>query len=290
MDILVPYPPNSPLAYNEDEIVGLITEIYVMLIALCYYNREDVVFPPADTSRHILKSPLVQELTPRAVSLLERIPYCTRRIHDRPFLYPYSFPINYLDEEEFRLGREPLPGSRGDAARKLQPHDVAISTCFDPEGTTLISDTEGNSIQRITGPSTPEENKRWDHDIVYEFPDTWFAYRNYPGYHAASVLRNYIGRLKSLSVVPNSSGGRLVYGSLLLWGGKELRSILNDEYGWPENFGENDWARHYEGVWEDASNRAGERLDNLTEAENNRMLSEYPEDDIVLKLSRYCIA
>lgn len=46
------FPDDSPLAYNEDELVTVLTDIYKLFIEVAYLPEEGVLFPPQDTGRH----------------------------------------------------------------------------------------------------------------------------------------------------------------------------------------------------------------------------------------------
>lgn len=157
--ILSPPLPGSSLAYNEDEIVALITQIYTLMIALCYISIDDVLFPPHDTGRHILNAARCAELGlhPHVVSLLERLPFLKEWIE----FYVDSRVINYLDETDMSLCRDPhhmhrimrhdpyqiarypkYPGRDEDYI--LQPQDVALTKMLSRDGRTWILDIEAS--------------------------------------------------------------------------------------------------------------------------------------------------
>lgn len=161
--ILRPPSPGSPLAYNEDEIVALVTQIYTLMIALCYFSTDDVLFPPPDTGRHVLDAAKCAEfgLHPRVVSLLERLPYLHDSFGHWTEFYKDSRVINYLDEIDMSRCRDPhdmhrtirytadgIPGHPEYPGRDedyiLQPQDVALTKMLSRDGQTWILDTEAS--------------------------------------------------------------------------------------------------------------------------------------------------
>jgi hypothetical protein len=161
--ILSPPPPGSPLVYSEDEIVALVTQVYTLMIALCYIRTDDVLFPPVDTGRHVLDAARYAgfNLHPRVVSLLERLPFLKDLRAGPAEFYKDSRAINYLDEMDRSRCRDPhdmytvmrhdpggVPGHPEYPGRDedytLQPQDVALTRMISRDGRTWILDTEAS--------------------------------------------------------------------------------------------------------------------------------------------------
>lgn len=69
---------DSPLAYNEDELVVILTDIYEHFIESSYLPKDGVSFPPQSTGRHALNTDYLRDelrLSAHVISLLERLLY-----------------------------------------------------------------------------------------------------------------------------------------------------------------------------------------------------------------------
>jgi hypothetical protein len=95
--------------YNEDEIAEIITNIYKVLVELCYISAEDIAWPPS-AGGHVISLQLCEKLgiSPTVISLMKKIPYPKDVDYaSRMELFPYSNPYCYLDAGETRSGRDP---------------------------------------------------------------------------------------------------------------------------------------------------------------------------------------
>ena len=158
--ITSPPPADSPLAYNEDEITSLITQIYNMLLRISYLSPSDVVFPPADTGRHLLDTALFHNkvhIGTQVISLLERLPYVRVGL-PLPVFYE-AIPYDYTEDtdtlQHIIETRDPdtwnrwNQGRKGPHRRYLRPEDVALTYPTDAgrEGATWILDVEASKGQ-----------------------------------------------------------------------------------------------------------------------------------------------
>merc|ERR1712000_580388 len=108
--IKVPPADDSPLAYRENTLVSVFNDIYKHFINILYLPSERVVFPPADTGRHVLDVGYLRDelrLAPRVISLLERLPYVNGTTHCGPLWYPEAKMIDYRDNRQAREARDP---------------------------------------------------------------------------------------------------------------------------------------------------------------------------------------
>lgn len=101
---------DSPLAYNEDEIVSVITDIYKLFLNLNYLEPSAIIFPPEDTGRQDIDTKLLSEeynMNPTVVSLVQRLPYVVDSYRDEIVWYPESIAINVLEEDGRVFSRDP---------------------------------------------------------------------------------------------------------------------------------------------------------------------------------------
>lgn len=280
--IAAPPPPESPLAYNEDTIVGLILQILTLLTRIRHIQPGELVYPalaesPGGTSRHAnLDRALCNDelhLSPRVTSLLGRIPYFVGG-GSGPQIAPGAFLPDYLDTKVLRASRRlvglpPWLNNIDDdngGGEALRPHDVLLTYSIDPDdvGETWILDTEANTIRRRSVLASldpdPETVRRAFPAYAPERPDEPGSYRNAPALHAPTVLAGYIDELRGLVLMPNweMNGGAMCF-AFDYPETAEVRRRLMEEYGWPgEAFREGDWARDWEAVWDEVEQWSSE--------------------------------
>lgn len=156
--VLVPPPEESPQAYNEDEIVSLFNEIFQIFLDLKYLQPNEVAFPPAETGRHRLENAFLMGpigMNRRVVSLLQRLPFITKKVHDDHVqFFVSSIGINYTREsEEFLFAcRDPPTYHRFAVGRwypnpsYLRPDDFALCYGYQSDDPTWILDTEASKF------------------------------------------------------------------------------------------------------------------------------------------------
>lgn len=157
---LITSPPaaDSPLAYNEDDIVSALSQIYEVFLDLGYLQPEKLILPPDDTGRHVVDHQRLQDelnLSPRVISLVERLPYVVDVERDEFQFYVEAMPINYLDEKHRSESRIPgnIPYFANSAGEPIDsfallPQDIALSYPYNGDGFTLILDTEMSMSMR----------------------------------------------------------------------------------------------------------------------------------------------
>ena len=238
-----PPAPGSAEAYNEDEIIGLLTQIYNLMIALAYILPNEVSYPPADTGRHALNTPLLRELGMNAqvISLLEHLPHVAQEELE---LWIWSSPCNYFHDLQLRRDRDPygkIPPNTVDGEGKpialLGPAEITLTTPAYPDGNAWVLDTQASkslpavplshkchhetllttppcldTIRNVGGLDPPTWRiDRYKRDIpgyVPENPEPSNPdyYRNEPAFHAPGILRRYIEAIRSLEFFPISTG------------------------------------------------------------------------------------
>lgn len=158
----------SPWTYSEDEIASLWTQIYNFFILVGYLDKGDVIFPPADTGRHVLDRARLQQhfnMSDRVVSLLERLPYPKSGPDGNPMqgewdFFPECTPFDYLNfsvnEKDMRDPHPALTYRRnGPLPDYLLPDDVALVAPIQSDGLTWILDTRTS-----TAPLSPLSTSR----------------------------------------------------------------------------------------------------------------------------------
>lgn len=165
-----PAPPDSPLAYCEDDIVAVMTDIYKHFVKVGYLPASEVVFPAEHLpdGRHTLNTSLYRDeynMSPRVISLLERLPYIDIVTPPEPEKgrywssskdiewYPEALLIDYRDQEATREARDVAHISywaSGDRYQPLpdltfmRPGDVALATPDNKNKQHMILDTEAS--------------------------------------------------------------------------------------------------------------------------------------------------
>ncbi|KAF8863515.1 hypothetical protein BDZ45DRAFT_722290 [Acephala macrosclerotiorum] len=248
---LSPRDPNLPTEpYDEQAIVSFLTKIYKFLLDLKYLKDEDIIHSPLSGHQINLQLCEFLHLDPRVISLMQRLPY-PRTGEDvwRWELIHDSRTMNYLDEDDIKEGRDPEKAGWDDPRLDfLLPTDITL-TVGGRYGTTLVLDTKENTIRVIEGQDRAESHESM------ERPEDPSHYRNFPPELALEVLRRYAHIYRSLSLIPRREGYPLNKWDRRKIQHPEVKRILTEEYGWPDNFRREAWAENYERVWYEVDNR-----------------------------------
>ncbi|KAJ0416882.1 hypothetical protein BJY00DRAFT_316439 [Aspergillus carlsbadensis] len=238
-------PPASP--YNEDEIVQLMKDIYRTYLKLNYIKRWELVWPPA--GGHAINEALCEELrlNPAVISLMKKLPYISDYSTTKDIeFYTYSRAMVYLEDDEIRGGRDPTFFEFQEPRLfHLLPHDITL-ICDGYEGSNIILDTRENTIRvEDFHDFPPGRDAPPDYHVHHppERPDDEDHYRNFYPHHAPTWLASWLQKIRSLDVVPVIYGG---YRSLYTEeqeDGAVVKRILQEKYGYPDNFREDEWRR-----------------------------------------------
>ncbi|PYI35399.1 hypothetical protein BP00DRAFT_422171 [Aspergillus indologenus CBS 114.80] len=227
----------AKIPYNEDTIVGLVSDIYRIYVQLGYMNNradatEELVWPPPEG--HSINEALCEELdlSPKVISLMRRLPYPVS-IGIAAYLpfKPLSTAFAYIDDRQIRDGRDPGRWIYDQPRTNfLLPHEIALASA-DDEGIHIILDTEENTIR------APD----WE-ELELEDEDGNFIFRSLPSHHAPTFLAEYVNKLRSLEIIPGGQEGRgrfydVHYGKVY----PMIRKVLQEQYGWPYDFRETEW-------------------------------------------------
>lgn len=125
--------------YDENEVVGLVTELYELLIKLAYLGRDQITWPPG--GGHALNEDLCRELQiePGVVSLMRRLPYVDGDFRYAIHLFPQSEPLSYLQDDDVERSRDPEAAPRRPRRDYILPCDIPLTAPGD-EGPYLVLD------------------------------------------------------------------------------------------------------------------------------------------------------
>lgn len=154
--ITSPPPPDSPLAYREDDIVSIFNDIFRIFLDLCYIGPSDIVFPDEDTGRHRIDTERFRtelNMSPRAVSLVQRLPCIVKDSYDGTQIYQQAIAVNYLNDRDLVPSRDPgkisfisgVNPNFKDVVIFLRPDDIALSFPWNGDCSTLILDLEAST-------------------------------------------------------------------------------------------------------------------------------------------------
>ncbi|KAH8900848.1 hypothetical protein GQ53DRAFT_740700 [Thozetella sp. PMI_491] len=245
-----PFP--APPPYDENIIVNLIEEIYKILILLCYIDAAHVAFAPPEG--HAIDEMLCLDLgiDARVISLMKRLPYFSVYRKARPIFPPTVRPLIYTQADHIRAGRSPTnfmlqPEDRDES--HLLPHEFAFFA-GSTRSESWILDVEENAIRQVH-PMTNYSPARTPRGPT----DHRFA----RALSAPHLLSEYVSQLRALQFMPDPAQPGIFDIEAqenersgvteLLKGPRNVKKRLLDEYGWPDAFRSEDWARDHERVW-----------------------------------------
>ncbi|KAF8859498.1 hypothetical protein BDZ45DRAFT_725250 [Acephala macrosclerotiorum] len=260
-------PPASPILntistpYDEAEIVGLITELYELLVKFAYFPHDAVTWPPENGQP--INDALCEELhlDPIIASLMKKLPYLDSDLRYHVHLFPGSEPYSFLQDGDILESRDPenLAPRPGEESKLrldyLLPHDVALAHNL-RDGMTLVFDVKDNTVRMLDSADSPEYTN--PEGTVLERPDDPNHYRNYYTQHAPTYFRRLIEKIQKLDLIPAGTQGlgREYHGDEDAEVRDEVKKVLIETYGWPDEFRQQDWALDMEEVWDAAIRRA----------------------------------
>lgn len=246
---------NTRTPYDENEIVGFVTELYELLIKLAYLGRDQITWPP--DGGHAVNENLCRELQiePGVVSLMKRLPYVDGDFRYSIHLFPQSEPLSYLQDDDIERSRDPDGEPRRMRRDYILPRDIPLTAPGD-EGPYLVLDVRENTIREIPWDEGPEDRNPDGWEL--ERPDDLRYYRNYYPQHAPSFFRRFLDKIETLELIPSGCEQfeRQYYGSERPGIRDPARQVLIETYGWPHSFRQGDWERDVEEVWDDIIRQA----------------------------------
>lgn len=136
---------NIQTPYSENEIIGLVTDLYNLLIKLAYISRDHIAWAPV--GGHAINEDLCHELqiAPEVISLMKRLPYvdadCPYSLH----LLPNSEPLSYLEDSDVERSRDPAAYPERPRRDYMLPHDIPLTGPGD-EGPYFVLDVRDSML------------------------------------------------------------------------------------------------------------------------------------------------
>ncbi|KAK5682140.1 hypothetical protein LTS10_005265 [Elasticomyces elasticus] len=212
--------------YDEAEFLGLITEIYQVLLRLGHIKPDRMVWAPPtghDINLSVLENP--NGIDERVVSLMRKLPAGPHACVD-----PYMRPVIFLNDGELMRSRDIDKRASGldyrahiDQSNAL-PTVLLLWTGFESTDPVLVLDVADNTVRYF--------------DEVYNGPH----YLNYPAEHAPTYLKHVLENYRDGIWVPDNDAGVFETDKREPSWGPELRRTLVEDYKWPgEGFRQDAW-------------------------------------------------
>jgi hypothetical protein len=141
--------------YDETKIVTLLTEIYKLQQALCYYPDDSCVVYASPSGHQIDEAACEHlSLSPAVISLMKKISY-PKDYEDVAYSYPFvnhSTVIVYTEAQCIVSGRDPENHGLGEALRMdlLKPTEL-VSTFARRDGVNILLNTEESTYLNVSG-------------------------------------------------------------------------------------------------------------------------------------------
>ncbi|KAJ7924406.1 hypothetical protein B0H13DRAFT_1978302 [Mycena leptocephala] len=198
---------DAAAAYNPDEVVSLITQLYELLVNMGHWPEGSIHYPP-HTNPPVNEELAVQlGYVPAAISLMNRLPYLTSRVneHDSEIVSRTRF-ADYTREEDLREGRSPYPYQYMDGCPPIDPWLLPLMLP-NRDGWHVMLDTNLGVVRAYSTERTPPQNtvewRRHGKVSDAEFDQaTWTEYRRAPLVPAAHYFSELIYAYRSLSRLP----------------------------------------------------------------------------------------
>ncbi|KAF2726120.1 hypothetical protein K431DRAFT_2094 [Polychaeton citri CBS 116435] len=225
--------------YDEEEIVGLISSIYELLLELGHMKEEAVDWaPPEGHTLDLSNIPDGVDVDPRVLSLMSRLPLPKSEpfvIQHRMNNFDYRDPIILAESRDFDRWLHPSGLDVSNAA----PTMLMLLAGRYADDPCLILDVEDNTIRTV--------QNRWLRVMpwpatAHEQPDQRF-YTFWPPVDAVQYLDQAFQRLLRADEIPMGQYAGFVVVELEPQF-QELKRVLVEEYGWPYNFRRADWLRN----------------------------------------------
>ncbi|KAJ7166505.1 hypothetical protein C8R43DRAFT_986236 [Mycena crocata] len=101
---------DAAAAYNPDEVVSLVTQLYELLITMGHWPEGSLQYPPHTTLNEALAAELGYDAA--VILLMQRLPYLTPQANNDspPYIVADRTPFaDYRDERQLKEGRRPYP-------------------------------------------------------------------------------------------------------------------------------------------------------------------------------------
>ncbi|KAJ6481704.1 hypothetical protein C8R45DRAFT_310191 [Mycena sanguinolenta] len=200
---------DAAAAYNPDEVVAIITQLYELLVTMGHWPEGSIRYAPHTNPPVNEELALQLGYTPAAVSLMHRLPYPSRKVNngdDAHSIFSDTRIADYTDEKHLREGRRPYPYKYVDGCPDIDPWllPMALPKRY---GWHVMLDTNLGVI-RAYGDSVPSDTVEWRrHSGGPEDADKWeevqkTEYRRAPLVPAVRYYSEFIYAYSSLSRLP----------------------------------------------------------------------------------------
>ncbi|KAK5710006.1 hypothetical protein LTR17_019282 [Elasticomyces elasticus] len=214
--------------YDEDEFLGLVTDIYKILIRQGHFREEDIIWEGhKNLDLSVLDDPHL--IDPRVVSLMRKVP-----AGPQSCIVPNMQPVCFLYPGALVRSRDIDGCGRPDGfldQTNALPTVLLWLDGFEGRDPVLVLDVADNTVRQF------DERFKGPH------------YLDYPAEHAPTYLRRVLENYRTAAWIGDHNGGvietRPGYSSF----GPELQRIMIEDYHWPcESFRRQDWDRDIDGL------------------------------------------
>jgi hypothetical protein len=201
---------DAAAAYNPDQVVALVTELYELFVTMGHWSEGSLQYPPHTETP--VNEKLAEELgyAPAAISLMTKLPYvgAEENWKDQEHIVSCTRLADYTCEEDLREGRRPYPYQYRDGCPDIDPWLLPLALPY-RYGYTIMLDTTLGVIRAYSAENFPPRNTiEWRRHG--EVPDdeleldraSWTEYRRAPLVPAARYLSEVIYAYRSLSRLP----------------------------------------------------------------------------------------
>ncbi|KAF8848588.1 hypothetical protein BDZ45DRAFT_635576 [Acephala macrosclerotiorum] len=267
----------APTPFSIDEIISLLTEMYTLILRTQSLPEVSIIHGPHSSPSFDTNAWTNAGMDPETVHILSRLPLFSSIKHNigpdmAPMPYLRDAPTSTSDDEEdeededeedeedehpMHLDSWTNPFVLDDETRYIEPWCIPL-TSANHGGYVLILDCKTNEIFEVDWFSAR-------YDLPEAPPDTDEGYyRHFPSGPAPDILKKWIGYYRSLVIVPDYIQGNWWFGDEGEIGGeeegKETGQLLLD-YGWPDNFREEEFAAAL-GPWKEVKHaKAGAEME-----------------------------
>ncbi|KAF7343481.1 SWIM-type domain-containing protein [Mycena venus] len=196
-------------AYEPDEVVSLITQLYKLLVTMGHWPEGSLRYPP-HTDPPVNEELAVQlGYTPAAVSIMRQLPYVSSNINgwydDKYEIVARTRIADYTNDHHLKEGRRPYPYEYLDGCPDLDPWLLPLML---PKryGWHVMLDTNLGAIRAYDSEGPPCETVEWRrHGEVPQdgwVKARWTEYRRAALVPAARYFEEVIYAYRSLSRLP----------------------------------------------------------------------------------------
>ncbi|KAJ7129166.1 hypothetical protein C8R44DRAFT_776066 [Mycena epipterygia] len=268
---------DTAAAYNPDEVVSLITQLYELLIAMGHWPEGSLRYPPHTDPPGNAELAAQLGYSPAAISLMHQLPYLVSKVNydkDKYILGRTRF-ADYTHEEDVREGRHPYPYEYLDGCPDIDSWLLPLMLP-DRDGWHVMLDTHLGAVRAYSSQGfTPQDTVEWRRHGEFPHGDweraMWTEYRRAPLVPAARYLSEIIYAYRSLSRLPvinaysnDPKEKEPWYPSRSSWAVTQEQEeqdtllALYQECGWPDQWRRADFVAKWEAEKKEIDRRARE--------------------------------